>query len=107
MMALTAYQGQYDDMVAYAPRMDGVSFRKDDSAQGDEAEVVLYSMVRRGKPGFLTSIRRQNVISSRAREAGFYFLDLVMVNDGLTRSLGLEAIRSTKKTARRTKRSEV
>jgi len=90
MMALTAYQGQYDDMIANATSMKGVSFRKGDSAQGDEAEMVLFSMVRRNRPGFLTSIRRQNVVSSRAREAGFYFLDLSMIRNDPSMSASWE-----------------
>lgn len=83
MMFLTAYQGQYDEIIGSSSKTPGAAMRKIDSSQGDEADIVLYSMVRRKENGlgFLTDTRRQNVGTSRAREAGFYFLDMAMIND--------------------------
>ncbi|KAK5095507.1 hypothetical protein LTS08_008150 [Lithohypha guttulata] len=81
-MALTGYQGTYDDMKAGSLDMPGLRVAKIDSAQGDEAEVVVFSMTRRGKSlGFLRTLRRQNVATSRAREAAFYFVDLDLIRD--------------------------
>ncbi|KAJ9651434.1 hypothetical protein H2198_009294 [Neophaeococcomyces mojaviensis] len=88
LMALTPYQGQWDEMVAQMSSSfwREAQLRKIDSAQGDEAEVVLFSATRTKETGlgFLHQSRRQNVAMSRAKNALFAFIDMDMVRDSST-----------------------
>lgn len=84
-MILTAYQGQYDTIRAALPEtIRAAGVRKIDASQGDEAEIVLFSMVKTADTGlgFLKDLRRHNVGTSRAREGMFLFMDLNAIGQG-------------------------
>lgn len=73
LMALSPYNGQHNVLLPLAKQYPGLQVRKIDSSQGDEAEVIIFTMTRTiGQSlGFLNNRRRQNVGTSRARNGYF------------------------------------
>ncbi|EHY58835.1 hypothetical protein ABEF92_008649 [Exophiala dermatitidis] len=70
-MALTGYNGQHILLADLEQDFPGLRARKIDSSQGGEADIVAFSVTRTMQSGigFLQQSRRQNVGTSRAREA--------------------------------------
>lgn len=73
-MALTGYAAQWEVLVEMGKKT-GMAARKIDSSQGDERDLVIFSLVHGAgvaRLGFMKTPNRQNVATSRARDAMWY-----------------------------------